>query len=171
MKYILSILFLLILFNADATRRYPTKGCDNGVFISTANAGDTIVLTAAQNPYSYISMSGKSGTGWGAGKQITIINEGGQVELTAGFDMSGCKYFKVTGSGDASTWYGFYIHGGNVGFSAYGYTWGIKFERAYIYNMSQSAFWIKNELSCDTMLNYQTSTYTMWKFHIYTQLN
>ena len=91
-------------------RLYPKKGTgDNGIYLDgnsySYNAGDTIVLSASENPYSYVTLEYfTKGTD---ACPLVITNEGGQVLLTnyggdsilGGFSFLGSQHLKVTGTG------------------------------------------------------------------------
>jgi hypothetical protein len=110
--------------------------------------GDTLVLTRDQSPYSYIYLSGLKGS---KESPIVLINEGGQVILSAGIDMQSCQYLKVTGSGTKDR-YGFKIRNGGVAISIHDLSAHIEAERFYV-DTAKFGCWIKNEASCDSAVN------------------
>jgi hypothetical protein len=129
------------------------KGGDQGVMIMAANfpvsPGDTLVLSAQSNPYSYIYLSGLKGT---KQRPIVVINEGGQVQLSAGFDVQSCQHLKISGSGSKDK-FGFAIRkSGGTAFTIHDFTAHVEIERFYV-NEAAFGCWIKNEASCDTAIN------------------
>lgn len=130
-----------------------SKGSDNGVLMAAANTsvnpGDTLVLSAQNNPYSYVFLGGLKGT---KQKPIVIINQGGQVQLAAGFDVQSCQYIKISGSGSKDK-FGFAIRkSGGTAFTIHDLTAHLEVERFYV-NEAAFGCWIKNEASCDTAIN------------------
>ena len=107
------------------------------------NPGDTIVLRASDNPRSYFYMAEVHGT---ADQPITIINEGGQVQVS--FDIEHCTHIKILGTGSADT-YGFV----STGCSLHGRVSDIEVSNIDI-DGGAFGFWIKNEASCDPSLQY-----------------
>ena len=73
---------------------------------SLTNQAIRLVLKASQNPYSYFSLEDFYGT---ETCPVTIINEGGQVNLSNGMSFSNCRYLRVAGTGDNMQKYGFKI--------------------------------------------------------------
>ncbi|HYJ65426.1 MAG TPA: alpha/beta hydrolase-fold protein, partial [Parafilimonas sp.] len=116
---------------------YVTKSADGGVYINgnslSYNAGDTIVLRASQNPFSYFALDFfTKGTD---SCPVAVINEGGIVQLTTGFSVTGCKHLKITGTGSEDK-YGFKISqdGLGVGISVQGRSSNIEIDHLEIYN-------------------------------------
>ncbi len=73
-----------------------TKGGDNGVsMIGGANPGDTIVIQASQNPWSYIFLGNLTGT---ASQPITVVNSGA-VQMTAGITLQSPVNVNLHGNG------------------------------------------------------------------------
>jgi hypothetical protein len=135
---------------------YITKNPDNNVYIDgrsfNYNAGDTLVLTASQNPFDYFELAYfTKGTD---SCPLVIINEGGKVVLERGFSFTGCRHIKVTGTGTADI-YGFYISkdGQGVGISAQGRSSNIEMEHLEIYNKHYGV-WLKQEAECDDSLQF-----------------
>jgi len=135
---------------------YITKGSDNGKYIDgktfNYSPGDTLVLTAAQNPYSYLSLEGFHGT---ATCPITIINEGGQVTMTNGVGLSNCTYVNIQGTGGGMK-YGFYIESplsNGVGIEISGRSANIVVRNIDIYHKTYG-FWVKQEASCADSLQF-----------------
>ncbi|RFM29516.1 right-handed parallel beta-helix repeat-containing protein [Deminuibacter soli] len=108
----------LLIFLAMATQFTATaqgkritiiKGGDNGKYVTQqflgCRPGDTLVIPAANNPYTYIAAEHLHGT---KEKPIVIINGGGQVKLQAGFAFYNCTHVKLTGTGSKDK-YGFRI--------------------------------------------------------------
>ena len=81
---------------------YIRKGNDNGVYLDGNSffykPGDTLVLRASNNPYSYFSLGNFRGT---ENCPLTIINEGGQVTLSNGMALENCNYINITGTGSS----------------------------------------------------------------------
>ncbi|MGZ8543805.1 MAG: PKD domain-containing protein [Flavisolibacter sp.] len=153
-------LFLLAILSAftltaNAKKIYITKGSDNGRYINHSTfsyqPGDTLVLKASGNPYSYFSLQGIQGT---LLKPIVIINEGGQVQLSSGFGFKDCAFIKLTGSGSGDR-YGFKIESPNVsgvGIDISNKSKNVDVSRVEI-TRKEYGFWIKNESSCDATVN------------------
>lgn len=102
-------LTLFSINNTSAVQHGPhyhkvTKGSDGGVFITSANAGDTFALSANDNPFSYVYVGGVNGT---ATDSITLINQDGQVFLTQGIKIENSTYVSVDGTGYSDVQYGF----------------------------------------------------------------
>ncbi len=154
-RLLLLALISVISLSANAKKIYITKGSDNGKYISNSNfsyqPGDTLVLRASGNPYSYFSLQGIQGT---ALKPIVIINEGGQVQLSSGFGFKDCAFIKLTGSGSADR-YGFKIESSNssgVGIDISNKSKNVDVSKIEITRKAYG-FWIKNEASCDATVN------------------
>ncbi|HEY2726807.1 MAG TPA: right-handed parallel beta-helix repeat-containing protein, partial [Parafilimonas sp.] len=142
-------------------RIYLTKAADNTIGVNgfagfKYNAGDTIVLTAAQNPYSWASFTGLD--------SVTIINEGGQVVLNwfdngaipGGFLFQSCKHIHLTGTGEPGVNYGFLITtpaNRGVGVSVYDRSAWFEIDHCKMYNKA-SALWIKEEVECADSLSF-----------------
>jgi hypothetical protein len=151
MKKLLTILFILCSLSTWANKIYP-GGAGSGFFASDyAHPGDTIVLRSSDNTRTYFALDYLRGT---AQQPIVIINEGGQVRLSLGFDLKNCHYVKLTGSGDAGTYYGFYVSnpaGVPVGISAR--SENVEIERVDVFNSLYGA-WAKQDPSAVDSLNY-----------------
>lgn len=138
-------------------RIYISKHPDNNVYIDGRsvdyNAGDTLVLSASQNPYAYFELSHFTrGTD---SCPVVIINEGGRVHLTTGFGFTDCRHLKITGTGTADK-YGFYISQKEelgVGISAAGRSSNIEIEHLEIYNKNYGV-WLKHEADCADSLQF-----------------
>ena len=148
---------ILLLFSNGALsqgkRIYLTKGADNGILMGKGSLavqpGDTLVMKAADNPFSYVYLGGFEGA---AGKPIVLINEGGQVVLNKGFDFEHAQYIKLTGSGTTEK-YGFLIQNSTgVAVAIHGKSAHIEAERFFAQNCAFGC-WIKNEANCDTTIN------------------
>lgn len=143
-------------FQCNGKKIYIIKDADEGKYINGNNfdysPGDTLVLTASQNPYSYFSLESFHGT---ASCPVTIINEGGQVKLVNGMAFSNCTYLKVTGTGNNDK-YGFYIEdpeSAGVAIDVYGRSKNIEINNVYIHNKTYG-FRVKQEASCADSLQY-----------------
>jgi predicted peptidase len=83
---------------------------DQGKWITMQNTpmnpGDTLVVNS-QYRWTYLSGDGIHGT---QGCPIVIMNDTGQVEMTAGMAFSNSTYLHFTGTGSPNHFYGFYIH-------------------------------------------------------------
>ena len=152
-KAILPILMCLFIGTqsfqqtCNGKRLYPLKNSgDNGIYLNgrsySYNAGDTIVLRASQNPYSYVTLEYfDKGT---EACPLVIINEGGQVLLTnyggdaipGGFTFLSSQHVKLTGTGSGDQ-YGFKITTPNnrgVGINVYGRSAYFEIDHLDIYN-------------------------------------
>ncbi len=137
-------------------RIYIHKWSDNGYYIDGSsfqyNPGDTLVLTASQNPYSYFSLEGIHGT---ANCPVTIINEGGQVSLVDGFALSDCSYVHIDGTGSSAK-YGFRVEDptmAGVAVDVFGRSANIEINNLYIHDKTYG-FWVKQDGSCIDSLQY-----------------
>lgn len=140
--------------------KYVTKGSDGGVFITSANPGDTFVFKTADNPFTYCYVGGVNGT---AKDSITLMNEGGRVLFTSGITVENSNYVCINGTGDSYYEYGFLLANGNTvpavikGLSSY-----INWHNCEItnYGKGQGIFWDKTEVvdaqaqGCDKVNNY-----------------
>lgn len=130
-------------------RVYPKKAADNTLGFTPSNLqpGDTLVLTASQNPYSWVSLTNIN--------SVTIINEGGQVVINwfnngaipGGFLFNGCKHIHLTGTGVKSIKYGFLVTtpaNRGVGVDVYGRSAWFEVDHCEMYNKN-AGFWIKEE--------------------------
>lgn len=141
-------------------RRVITITSDlQGRFFQTPawNPGDTIVIMNTGFRWAYFSADGVHGT---ASCPIVIINGGGQVRMQAGISMTNSTYVHVTGTGDPTNFYGFYIsaedivnpvsRGNTLQFSARSAHCEIdhidEYARTY-------CLWIKNEADCQDSIN------------------
>lgn len=128
---------------------YPKKAADNTLGFTPSNLkpGDTLVLTAAQNPYSWVSFTNIN--------SVTIINEGGQVVLNwfnngaipGGFIFNGCTHIHLTGIGAAGVKYGFLVTtpaNRGVGADVYGRSAWFEIDHCEMHNKN-AGFWIKEE--------------------------
>lgn len=134
---------------------YVTKGGDNGVFVdgNAVNPGDTIVLKALNNPYSYCAIGGVYGT---KDCPVTIINEGGQVNLTNGMAIDNCRFVNITGTGNEKEEYGFKIEDPNlngVGIDIHGRSAYIEVQHIFIHKKTYG-FWVKQEGNCIDSLQF-----------------
>jgi hypothetical protein len=155
------IAFFLLMLCASALHAqknrgkkiYLKKGGDGGVLLTGSNfsynPGDTLVLRAAENPFTYVYLGGITGT---KAQPLVLINEGGPVQLSSDLHFEHCQYIKVTGTGTQEK-YGYKIldtKGTAViidGRSAH-----IEVDHFYVKNAAFGV-WVKNEASCDTTLN------------------
>jgi hypothetical protein len=169
MKTISLLLFLFTLsFNTIAQGRKITviKGGDGGKYINGKTfpifPGDTLVLKASLNPFSYLSLEDIHGS---SNKPIVIINEGGQVKIGA-MAAKHCTYMKFTGSGSPDK-YGFYMtspSGGGTAWSVSGRSKNIEIERSQVWNESYIA-WVKHEADCLDSLQYPNWYIDSISFH------
>jgi hypothetical protein len=142
-----------------------TQGSDNGLYLNgtsfSYSPGDTFVLKASMNPYSYFTLEEFHGT---AASPIVLINEGGQSRIQR-METKNCTYMKITGTG-SSDQYGFYFTLPNQtspspaiaidGKSAF-----LEVDHVDI-NDHGYGFWVKQEGSCDVSLQYPN----WWLDHI-----
>lgn len=134
---------------------YPNKGGDNGIYIDGKNVrpGDTIAIRASNNPYSYFAVGGLYGT---KDCPVTIINEGGQVQLVNGMAIDNCRYINITGTGDTSNEYGFKIEdpaSNGVGIDIHGRSAFIEVQHIFIHHKTYG-LWVKQEGSCIDSLQF-----------------
>ncbi len=134
------------------------------------HAGDTIVLTAAQNPYSWAFFTGLD--------SVTIINEGGQVVLnwfdngaiTGGFQIDDCKHLHITGTGTPGIKYGFLITtpaNRGVGVDVHGRSAWVEIDHCEMYNKN-AGLWIKEEQAdngCQDSLSFPNWVLHDFKIH------
>jgi hypothetical protein len=152
--------FLLLCFSMCITaltqkntgrRIYLPKGVDQGcMFMSNASyqPGDTLVISAASNPWDYVYFGGIKGT---APKPVIVINEG-VVEFKKGISIENSQYIRVTGSGSKEK-FGFRImNSPQVAVVISGKSAHIEVERFYA-EKCMFGCWIKNEADCDTSIN------------------
>lgn len=150
--------------NCNGIRHYFSPGPDGGRYITgdpavsgwhyAINPGDTIVLKA-QQAWTYFSMEKYYGT---ASCPIVIINEGGQVWMTAGIEIKNAHHIKVTGSGSANDYYGIKIYnpgndGAGVAIGIQGRTKHVEVERIDVRKKTYGV-WAKQDPLCDTSFNY-----------------
>jgi hypothetical protein len=155
-KMILACICLLALQvswaqGGKGRRIYLGKAPDNGNMVpgNYCGPGDTLVMKASQNPYSYVFLGGLKGE---PGKPIVIINEGGTVQLQAGFQIEDCQYLKIAGEGSKDK-YGFSVEGTRgVACVITKKCSDIEVTRLAVRN-SEYGFWIKNEADCDSAIN------------------
>ena len=133
-------------------RIYPQKAADNTLGFDGAqgfkyNPGDTIVLTAAQSPYSWVQLANID--------SVTIINEGGQVILNwfnngaipGGFIFNNCKHIHLTGTGAPGIKYGFLVTtpaNRGVGADIHGRSAWFEIDHCEMYNKN-AGLWVKEE--------------------------
>jgi predicted esterase len=160
--------------NCNGTRIYMVPGNDGGKYITgdpsvswrtPVNPGDTLVLRS-QYAWNYFAMENYSGS---AACPIVVINEGGQVWLTAGIETKSCRYIKVTGSGHAPTYYGFKVYkpgddGNGVALSIIGKSKGIEIDRVDVYKKTYGV-WAKQDPLCDVSFNYPNFTMDSIEIH------
>ena len=157
MKYCLftfCLLFNLLTFSQK--RIYVTKADDNGRYLNgnsfAYNPGDTLVLKAQQNPFTYFSIESFHGT---KDKPLIITNEGGVVNLVNGIAFTSCTFIKLTGTGSANR-YGFKIEDktyNGVGIDIQGRSSNIEVCNVYIHSKTYG-FWVKQEGNCADSLQY-----------------
>lgn len=138
-------------------RIYIQKGGDNGVYIDGAGfacqPGDTLVVKASYNPYTYFVLNNFRGT---AENPITVINEGGQVNLSNGMAFDNSHYLNITGTGDSKENYGFKIkdaQSNGVGVDIHGRSAFIEVQHIFIYKKTYG-FWVKHEADCIDSLQF-----------------
>jgi hypothetical protein len=99
-KTIFFSLLILMSIGADAQkgkRIYLNKGADGGCMIVPGSTpyqpGDTLVLRASLNPWTYVYIGGVSGQ---PRKPLVLTNEG-EVELTTGLSVENAEYVHIAG--------------------------------------------------------------------------
>ncbi|MEP6684296.1 MAG: right-handed parallel beta-helix repeat-containing protein [Parafilimonas sp.] len=143
--------------NCKGKKIYLNKGGDNGIYIDgnslSYNPGDTLVLKAANNPYTYFALGDLHGT---ANCPVTIINEGGQVNLINGMALDNCRFINITGEGNSKENYGFKIEdpgSQGVGIDIHGRSAFIEIQHIFIHSKTYG-LWIKQEGSCVDSLQF-----------------
>jgi hypothetical protein len=150
--------------NVDAQHtahwKVATKGADGHVQFSGLVSGDTLAIDGNLSTWSYCFMGQLQ---FDCNNPLTIININGQVKMTNGFNLVGCRGIKITGSGAIGVRYGFYVNsgGGGVPVSLQDTCNCIEVDSMEIYNCL-SAVWCKNEQDCRSGINYPFGL-----FHIY----
>ncbi|MFT4153086.1 right-handed parallel beta-helix repeat-containing protein [Parafilimonas sp.] len=136
---------------------YIKKGDDNGIYLDgksfSYTPGDTLVLKASGNPYSYFSLGNLHGS---EDCPVTIINEDGQVNLSNGMAFENCSYINVTGTGCKKEKYGFKVEdiaSNGVGVDIHGRSAHIEVQHFFIHK-KMYGFWIKQEGCCVDSLQY-----------------
>jgi len=115
--------------------------------------GDTLVLKASDNPFTYFSIRDIYGT---EDCPVTVINEGGQVKLSNGMAFGNCRFINVTGTGDSQENYGFKIEdsaSNGVGIDIHERSAYIEVQHFFIYRKTYG-LWVKQEGSCIDSLQY-----------------
>lgn len=131
------------------------------------HAGDTLVLTADQSPYSWAQFTNID--------SVTIINEGGQVVLNwfnngaipGGFIFIGCKHIHLTGTGVRGIKYGFKITtpaNRGVGVDIHDRSAWFEVDHCEMYDKA-SGFWIKEEVQCADSLSFPNWVLHNFKIH------
>lgn len=133
-----------------------SKNPDNGKYIDgnsfSYKPGDTLVLDAAQNPFTYFAIGNFHGS---KGKSVVIINKNGRVNMINGMALSNCTFVKITGTGSEDK-YGFKIEDpswNGVGIDVEGRSSDIEISNIYIHNKTYG-FWVKQEASCADSLQH-----------------
>jgi hypothetical protein len=155
--FIVAISTLICFSGYSQNRRiYIIKQPDNGKYINGADLpyspGDTLVLKASANPYSYLALENFHGN---AQKFVVLINEDSQVEMTNGIAVTNCSYFKIQGTGSAEK-YGFKIEdisSNGVAIDINGRSSNIEVNNIQI-NKKTYGFWVKQEANCADSLQY-----------------
>jgi hypothetical protein len=131
--------------------------------------GQTICIQAGQ--YSYLRLNDLVGA---PGAPIRVINCGGLVNVLSssyapGIQFSNCKYFVLTGSGDATIPYGFRLN--NTGTTAgsvlnvTGKSSDFELERAEVSNANFAGIMVKTDPGCDSTVN--RGNFTMYNVRIH----
>lgn len=154
---------ITVTSGCNGVRRIILPGGDGGKYFSgipsspyylNYNPGDTLVLRAANNTWNYFSLEDIHGT---PSCPLVVINEGGQVKMTWGFDIKHSSNIKVTGTGTSSEFYGFYISSATgssgVAIAITGRSKNIEVEHVSVYKKMYGS-WIKEDGSCLDSLNY-----------------
>lgn len=142
---------------------YTITADDQGKFITMTSPlaispGDTLIV-AGGHRWAYFSGDGLHGT---QSCPFVVINDPAylQIEMTAGIAFTNSTYVHVTGTGNPSTFYGFYIHsydsvnpvsrGNSLQFSARSAHCEVdhidEYARTY-------CMWLKNEADCQDSIN------------------
>jgi hypothetical protein len=141
------------------------SGDPASIWYKRINAGDTIVLNQKYKFATYFidKLNGSPSC------PIVIINEGGQVQLSGGFNITNCSYLKVTGTGSTDD-YGFKVHNpasndnAGVALAIQGRSQYIEGERIDVYRKTYG-MWIKQDPTCDLSLNFPS--FVMHHFNIH----
>lgn len=90
-----------------------------------------------------------------AAAPIVIINKGGKVTFSTavtasyGFKTQNCRYFKILGTGDPDTEYGFDINGGNIGMTMDNLSSDFEIANVEVRNSGFAGIMAKTDPSCD----------------------
>lgn len=155
---------ITVASGCNGVRRIVTPWSDGGRYFSgkpgnqnylAYNPGDTLVLRASNNTWSYFNIEDFHGT---PSCPVVIINEGGQVKMTQGLDVKHCTNIKITGTGSSSAFYGFYVQNtaadfNGVAIAITGRCKNIEVENVSVHRKTYGA-WIKEDGSCIDSLNY-----------------
>lgn len=138
---------------SDGGRYYSGKAGNPNYF--AYNPGDTLVLRAFNNTWSYFSIEDFHGT---PSCPVVIINEGGEVKMTKGLDVKHSTNIKITGTGSSSVFYGFNVDNplpdfNGVAIAITGRCKNIEVENVSVYRKTYGS-WIKEDGSCLDSLNY-----------------
>jgi hypothetical protein len=153
-KHTLLLVLLCSSFLLSFSRKvHLKKGGDGGIFLKAGNGsfapGDTLVIAASESPLTYFYLGSFKGS---KEAPLVIVNEGGVVTLSTGFDLEHCEYVKITGSGSAD-FYGFQVRQSKgVALAIHGRSAHIEAER-FLAEDCAFGCWIKNEASCDSTIN------------------
>lgn len=136
-------------------RIYVAPGIEGGRTIDGTtfpySPGDTLVLKAT-DVWTYLYIKEVHGT---ASAPVNIINEGGEVTMSAGLSLFNCTYIKADFTGFSATQYGLRINSpGRAAWavSVQGKSSHIEFGHIHI-EPAFYGFLIKNEADCDTTVN------------------
>lgn len=136
---------------------------DQGKFITMNSPvaivpGDTLIVGGGHR-WTYFTGDGLHGT---ASCPLVVMNDPGysQIEMTAGIAFTNSTYMHVTGTGNPSTFYGFYIHsydtvppvsrGNSLQFSGRAAHCEVDHIDEYLRTY---AMWLKNEADCQDSIN------------------
>ncbi|GAB3939577.1 hypothetical protein GCM10028805_00200 [Spirosoma harenae] len=166
---------LLVLIQLVTTLRLIACDCDltitkSGIYKAQQypiQPGQTICIQAGN--YTYLRFMDMQGS---PTSPIKIINCGGQVTVGdpanyGGIQFYNCRYFKLTGSGDAQVPYGFLINqsGGGSGLAITNKSSDSEVEQVEIMNMSFAGIMAKTDPTCDPST--QRGGFTMYNVSIH----
>jgi hypothetical protein len=151
--------------SATGSRTYLNKGVDGGVWATSANPGDTLIIQSKQNPFTW----GFFGNGLtGDSLHPIVVAADGQLNFSVGLSVINGHYIKFISLDTIKNPFAFKINAhvatdtqpGPAGISIEGKSDHLEFANFWI-DSTQYGIWCKNEHFCDSslsnwVLNYMT---------------